>query len=197
MDEAVGNGEMVGGREGPTLRSEWPAFQNAIKEGDAALVKKMLADGYDVETRFEGVTALTMAADRGKADCLAMLIAAGANLNASDPYGQTGVMGAAFNGHVECLSMLITAGCDINAKSEDGLTAAMGAVLNGQADCLSILINAGADLESRNENGLSASDLARSERKWQCAGMIEAEVERRALSVVVFNSKGPRSGFRV
>lgn len=56
----------------------------------------------------------------GNISCLALIIQAGANLEARDQQGRTAAMRACDWGQPECLAMLIAAGCDIGALDDNG-----------------------------------------------------------------------------
>jgi ankyrin repeat protein len=86
------------------------------------------------------------AAREGNAALLRDQIAAGANLNALDRYGQSAVMLAALSGHLEAVQVLIRAGADLNVTGKFGLSATMLAVINGHERVARALANAGADL---------------------------------------------------
>ena len=76
-----------------------------------------------------GCTALYIAAGKGKLDCLAALLSAGADLNmqnnvsvllilnlSSYQDGDTALYRAAYQGHVECIAALLSAGADLNSQ---------------------------------------------------------------------------------
>ena len=90
-------------------------------------------------------------------------IAAGAELNARDAYGQTPLMYAASAGeNITVLDALLKAGADINATTDAGWTALMYAARDaGNLKVPLHLLNAAADPTLRNSDGQSAADLAR------------------------------------
>mmetsp|Transcript_59664 Transcript_59664/g.69726 ORF Transcript_59664/g.69726 Transcript_59664/m.69726 type:complete len:917 (-) Transcript_59664:132-2882(-) len=73
----------------------------------------------------EGITPLIGAASEGHVEALKLLIAANANVNASDKDGTTPLMAASARGHQEAVKALIEAKADINVQNEDGHTALM------------------------------------------------------------------------
>jgi len=67
------------------------ALAEAARKGDAAIVKKLLDEGVDVNTKFRyGATALSYACDRGHLDVVKLLLDRGADVNVKDSfYGAT------------------------------------------------------------------------------------------------------------
>lgn len=90
-------------------------------------------------------------------------LAAGADLNARDQYGQTPLMYAASEGDsADVLDALLKAGADVNAQTDAGWTALMYAVRDAEDLALPLhLLNAAGDPTLRNSDGQSAADLAR------------------------------------
>jgi Ankyrin repeats (3 copies) len=70
----------------------------------------------------EGLTALMRAADRGAADALQLLLAAGAEVAATDADGQSALHYATLCGHAGIAAMLVRGGADVNLPDSDGLT---------------------------------------------------------------------------
>jgi hypothetical protein len=67
------------------------ALAEAARKGDAAVVKTLLDEGVDVNTKYRyGATALSYACDRGHLDVVRLLIDRGADVNVKDSfYGAT------------------------------------------------------------------------------------------------------------
>ena len=101
----------------------------------------------------------------GDVDMLERCLAHGADVDARDRYGQTGLMLAAVRGGARVVTCLIAHGADLDHTAKFGLSAIMLAVVNGHADVVSSLARAGADLTLRGTgapgfNGKTARDLA-------------------------------------
>ena len=63
------------------------ALAEAARKGDAAIVKKLLDEGVDVNTKYRyGATALSYASDRGHLDVVKLLIDRGADVNVKDTF---------------------------------------------------------------------------------------------------------------
>jgi uncharacterized protein len=103
---------------------------------------------------------------RGDGQEIRRRLAAGADANLRDRYGQTGLMLAAHAGHADVVETLAAAGADLNITAKYGLTALMLAIVAGHADIARLLVAAGADVDVRGSGapgfaGKSAYDLAR------------------------------------
>jgi ankyrin repeat protein len=102
---------------------------------------------------------------RGDAAALDRLLAAGADVDAKDPHGQTGLMVAARDGRAAVVDLLVARGAALDHTAKYRLSALMLAVLNGHAGIARALVAAGADLSLRGSgapgfDGLTAADLA-------------------------------------
>jgi uncharacterized protein len=86
------------------------------------------------------------AAKAGDAASLAAQIAAGADVDARDRFGQTALMLAAQRGHLEAVRALVRAGADLDVTAKFGLSATMLAVANHHEAVARTLAEAGADL---------------------------------------------------
>lgn len=102
------------------------------------------------------------AAEVGDAATLTTLLEAGADPDASDPFGRTAVMLASAGGHDAIIRTLLDAGADVHARSQVGWTALMFAVDGApSATTPLLLLNAGADPLVADEEGRRALELAR------------------------------------
>lgn len=89
---------------------------------------------------------------------VAMLIAAGADVNAADRHGRTPLMFAVGKyANYWAAAQLVEGGADVNARDEDGCTALMQA---RSADAIKLLIDAGADANARCKDGSTSLILA-------------------------------------
>jgi ankyrin repeat protein len=76
---------------------------------------------------------------------LAALLDGGADVDALDPYGKTGLMIAATRGQVEVARLLIERGAALDTTAKYRLSALMLAVINGHVEIVRLLVHAGAD----------------------------------------------------
>ncbi len=122
----------------------------AIEENHAEAAQVLIAHGADVNARsneikrekdrfgLEGVltilphgdwTPLMYAARQGSLDAARTLVAAGANLNLTDPDGTTALLYAIINGHYDTAALLLEKGADPNIADASG-TAALYATVD-------------------------------------------------------------------
>jgi hypothetical protein len=98
-----------------------------------------------------GRTALHGAAEQGCLLLFALLISAGANLNAKDNQDDTPLLLACKKGMLEMATMLKDAGAAINVANKGGDTPLLAAVAAGNLVLLKLLVRAGANLAARNK----------------------------------------------
>jgi ankyrin repeat protein len=120
--------------------------------GDSARVRQLLRQGADVNAaQGDGMTALHWAATRGDASQVAMLVYAGARLEAATRNGNyTPLHQAARGGRVAAVKALIKAGADINAATTAGGASPLHfAAGMGSTESIQALLDAGAPVDSR------------------------------------------------
>ena len=103
--------------------------------------------------------ALVAAAHAGDAAEIRRLIAAGADVNAPDPYGNTALIWAASRGDANIVQALLAVeGIDVNVQEIlYGETALIGAARNGYAEIVQALLAVeGIDLNAQNKFGWTA-----------------------------------------
>ncbi|MER6316726.1 ankyrin repeat domain-containing protein [Streptomyces sp. NPDC001581] len=138
----------------------------AAEAGDTDLVRRLLAEGAEVDDWVQGGRrALDLAACAGHADIVRLLLAAGADpRRVAGPYYESGHLSlAAMNGHAEAARALLDAGVDPNGpegKLEHvPLILAATSVEGGYPDTVDLLLERGADIEGRMK-GSTALDWA-------------------------------------
>jgi ankyrin repeat protein len=105
------------------------------------------------------------AARVGHLAAVQVLIAAGADVNATSPQGWSALAKAAYNGetergYVEVIESLHAAGASLDARIFFGITPLMLAAGGGDAAVVEWLINNGADVLAANEGGRTARMMA-------------------------------------
>jgi len=131
-------------------------FFNAVIYGKEAKIRKIVAQGFDINSVNEdGETALHDAADRGNVTIIRLLAELGADLNALNEDGATPLMAVTrglYALQAKAMRTLIRAGADVNYQNEDGDTALSYAVGDGSARpvFINILLKAGARWQDRD-----------------------------------------------
>ena len=142
----------------------------ATVAGDLDEVKAQLAAGAEVDARFPIVngfndahTPLLVAARDGHTAIVRELIAAGADVNATEPtFGAVPLHKAVYNGHAEITRILAgTPGTDLDAQGiTNGYTPLHDAIWHGFTECAQILIDAGARTDLLGHEGKTPYQLA-------------------------------------
>ena len=94
--------------------------------------------------------------DLKSSDEIKELLKKGADVNASNKYGDTALMMAVYNGHLEVVKYLAECGVDVNASDKHGRTALMNASENGHLEVVKYLVERGAQLDIQDKNGWTA-----------------------------------------
>ena len=96
----------------------------------------------------------------GRANDVRRLIAAGANVDETDPTGMTPLMVAASQGETAIARLLMAAKADVNAASEDGGTALMRAASANRVEVMKLLISGGANVNAKTSGGMTPMMVA-------------------------------------
>ena len=123
------------------------------------------------------VRPLSIACTNGDADLAKRLLAAGADVKATLPGGETTLMTAARTGNADLVRVLIEHGAELDATERNGQTALMWAAAEGNVAAVDQLIDAGADLHVQLKSGFTAMMFAAREGR--------IEVVRRLLKAGV------------
>lgn len=111
----------------PTLEL-LPLLHQCAHSGDVQSLKDLLASGIDPDARSSsGWTAFHEAAVAGQTECVALLLDAGADVEAVvtevNVYGTTGLALAIMNGRTDTVDLLIRRGADINREARSRMNA--------------------------------------------------------------------------
>jgi ankyrin repeat protein len=156
-----------------------PAVVTAVKQGDRAALKALIAKRVDVnEAAPDGTTALLLAAERDDLESVNLLLGARANANAANRYGVTPLSLACTNGNAAIIEKLLQAGANLNATTRDGETPLMTAARTGRVEAVKTLLVHGADVNAKEQTrGQTALMWAAAENN---TAAVTALVEARA-----------------
>jgi hypothetical protein len=150
------------GREIVALLLEYGAYydiHSACRLNDADRVRGLLAEDPALINLQHGAgyTPLHFAARGAACDCAALLLDAGADVNADSNSLVTPLHRAA---SVDVMALLLERGADIDAQDAKGRTPLFLACQAGSAEIAEFLIVLGASTSSRNDKGKSPLDVA-------------------------------------
>jgi hypothetical protein len=114
----------------------------------------------------------------GSVATLQRLLIAGADIDARDGHGQTGLMLAAHRGDARLVEWLATHGADLDRTAKFGLSALMLAALGGHADVVRVLVGAGARQDLRGSGAFAnqtVRDIAAARRDQAVADALGPE----------------------
>ena len=139
------------------LAQESEADRNLLTSagrGDAAAVRRAIAQGARIETRdARGRTALLVATAGHKTEAAAVLIGAGADVNAKDDINDSPYLLAGAEGALEILRLTLSHGADLRSTNRYGGTALIPACERGHVETVRALIQAGVDVDHVNNLG--------------------------------------------
>lgn len=138
----------------------------AVSDLQVARVSELMAAGADINAHAEashtrGMTILETAVwHRWGDDCILLLIAAGADLEARDQGGNTALIYACQGGidpQLDVLASLMKNGAQVNVRGARGMTPLMHAAMQDRAmPVVEVLLNASADVHAQDDNGWTA-----------------------------------------
>ena len=100
-----------------------------------------------------GSHVLHVAANRGDADMVSLLVRASAEVDVKDEDGNTPLVLACRAGHLEAAQMLLDKGADASAANEQGDTPLLLACTAGNLEFAQVLCDKGADASAANHKG--------------------------------------------
>ncbi|XP_032482125.1 ankyrin repeat domain-containing protein 24 isoform X4 [Phocoena sinus] len=134
----------------------------AVENNDAARVASLIARKGLVPTKLdpEGKSAFHLAAMRGAASCLEVMLTHGANVMSTDGAGYSALHLAAKYGHPQCLKQLLQASCVVDTVDSSGWTALHHAAAGGCISCSEMLCSSKAHLNPRDRLGTTPLIIA-------------------------------------
>lgn len=116
---------------------------HAASENNPESIKECILNGADVnEIDENGQSALHLAADKGFATCVNVLLEAGADVNAADISGISVLEAAVIGGKIDVIKILVKAGADPDQEDMDGETPRSCAEDDSDVEIQSFLRNA-------------------------------------------------------
>ena len=107
-----------------------------------------------------GNSAAILTAANGSAECLDLLIQAGADVNQMTNQQMTALQCAVMAGNKQCVKLLAQTDADINTVGPRGWTPLMQAIVKNHPECASVLLQKGADVNYVNHQGVSVLSVA-------------------------------------
>jgi hypothetical protein len=141
----------------------------AARSNDAREAKATLARGANVDVRTvdgqwqytpAGDTPLIQACKKSAKDVALFLLAAGADPNATNRFGQSGLLWAARSKLDDVVAACLAAGADPNLADDGGEAPLLHAAQNGEVATVDRLLAAGARPDTRTRSGVTAADRA-------------------------------------
>lgn len=144
------------------------ATKNRHKSVILKLMRAIFCPDFSCEDNNEKSAELLVAAYRGEAEKIPELLRQGADIDAADNLGFTGLVHAAENGHPKAVRVLLEHGADVNAGAEMGYTAVVVAAEGGHLDIIRLLLEYGAnvDLLVLNDKLLAAAKSGQWQEVW-------------------------------
>uniref|UniRef100_A0A8C1EFA1 Retinoic acid induced 14 n=1 Tax=Cyprinus carpio carpio TaxID=630221 RepID=A0A8C1EFA1_CYPCA len=130
---------------------------SAVEHGEADKVISLLSKKGACPTKHdsEGKSALHVAATRGQAECLAVILAHGADVSLQDTSGFTALHLAAKNNHPECAKKLLQTKCVVDAPDSSGRTALHHAATSGDTVIVQLLCEHKCDVNLKDLDGFT------------------------------------------
>lgn len=150
------------------------ALQWAAAKGDATAISQLLEAGAQLEckTRLRSESPLLLACRTGtNPEAVRVLLAAGADINTSDCYGQNPLILAVASpggrNRIEIAAALLDAGADVNMEQGWArATALTFACVAASIEMVQFLIDAGADIGHRDRDGSTVLSKEFLELSW-------------------------------
>ena len=123
----------------------------AVKSGDVAAVRKLVAAKTDVNGRSgDGSTPLLWAVHSSDIEMVRVLLAAGAKVDIANNYGVTPLLDASRTGDAEMMELMLKAGADPKRAHTEGETPLMAASRSGNPAAVRLLLDRGVDVNAQD-----------------------------------------------
>ena len=147
---------------------------DAVRRAEPDKVRRMLAAGVSLDyLDEEGDPIVVAAATRGDSEVVALLVDAGADVDAvSETSGEAALHRAIRNDHVDAVRVLLSAGVNLDALVAGDVTPLMYAAITGADKVAVLLLAAGADPNEIWSGGLPALTLAADKGHYECVRVL-------------------------
>ena len=115
---------------------------------------------------------------------LAMILSAGADINAQNAEGSTALLAAAKYGYKEGVSMLLNAGANVNIQNTIGSTALLEAAENGFLSISELLLASGAQASLTDDDGMTPLEYALDNNHHDVCQLLLANIDSNPLPAV-------------
>jgi ankyrin repeat protein len=149
--------------------------------GTADEVRALTKDpGYVRSLAKNGWTPLHYAAFNDNVDTAAVLLDAGADVNARarNKFDNTPLQVSLLTSSREVARLLLARGADVNARQAEGITALHEAAQSGDVESIRMLLRAGADPKATSGKFGTPCDLARKSKHAKAARLLEEAMKR-------------------
>ncbi|KAG8599093.1 hypothetical protein GDO81_002875 [Engystomops pustulosus] len=154
-----GLGDATGTEDASIETNEWnkndERLLQAVDHGELDKVSALLAKKGVVATKLdsEGKTAFHLAAIKGNAECLRLMLAQGADVAAQDLSGHSVLHLAVKHNHVDCIKRLLQAKCPTECTDNLGRTCVHYAAVSGSVPALQLLCDHKCRLNVKDLDG--------------------------------------------
>lgn len=121
-----------------------------------------------------GTTPLMQASCLGDFAMVKSLLAAGANIGATNNDGNNALWLACYSGNIDIIGLLLEYGADLNHQNDGGASCLMYAASSGKTAVVAKLLEAGADNHLKTLDDFTALDMA---ANIECLDMLRAAVK--------------------
>ena len=159
---------------------ETPLFY-AVRAQAEDTASLLLAHKAAVDVRNENSeTPLMAVPDFHRAALVALLLKAGADVNAHTRWGGQSILTRAMgNGATEAVTLLLKAGADPNATSNGNGSTLIQAIQSGSKDMVALLLNSGADPRQKAW-GQTPLEMANNMQRKEIAALLQAKMDETA-----------------
>lgn len=142
---------------GPAKCRKANELSKAAGKGQIGLVRRLLSNGYHVDSRSKyGNTPLMRACFKGHLDVARLLIESGSDLNAQNDHGNTALLVAVGTGQIDIVELLLQNSVNPDIKNIDGNAPLIVAAGDRKIEIARLLIRFKADPDIRNSDGDTA-----------------------------------------